>query len=390
MLDSDKAAILLVDDDINILDTARDILEDAGYNVTTVSDGAKAIAALEQTTFHLVIVDFQLPDATGLELARKVRERNDSTLVILMTGHASLEMAVKAIQEAVYDYLIKPVDPVQLKRTIEKALDQQRLKLENKRLLDDLQQTNDKMARLDALKSRMLKILSHDLRTPLSSIRGYSELLRSGAKGRLTDAQKKMVEITMQEADHLNGLINDLLDLAHIATGNFNLDCRPTSCSYLLDKAVQRTKLISEMKEVPVEVIVASELPEIPVDMTRMVQVISNLIRSALKYSSRGSRVFLNVIKKEKNIDLRVSYAGMGFSKEQAQALFQPINRPINEPADSLDGLRIILALAREVLQAHGGDLGLESRGSDLGATFWMLIPVGSEITSTPDGDKKE
>ena len=95
-----KVAVLLVDDDANILDTAKDILEEAGYEITTASTGAQAVAQLDQKAFNVVVVDFQLPDATGLELARKVRERNDYTLVILMTGHASLEMAVKAIQEA--------------------------------------------------------------------------------------------------------------------------------------------------------------------------------------------------------------------------------------------------------------------------------------------------
>ena len=389
MRSSDKPSILLVDDDKNILDTARDILEDAGYGVETASRGEEAVAALDRRAYNIVVVDFQLPDTTGLELARKVRERHEFTLVILMTGHASLEMAVKAIQEAVYDYLIKPVDPAQLKRTIERALDQQRLKVENARLLSDLRAANEKMTRLDALKSRMLKILSHDLKTPLSSIRGYSELLKSGLKGKLSEAQKKMVEITIQEADHLNGLIGDLLDLAQIETGEFNLDRRPASCDQLLDKAVQRTRLIAEMKEVPVEVIVASELPEIAIDMPRMVQVMSNVIRSALKHSSRSGRIFLNVVQKNNAVDIRVSYVGMGFSAEQLHGLFTPVIRPHGEPADSLDGLRIMLALAREVIHAHGGEIGIESRGADQGATFWMAIPVTAEITAPTVGSKE-
>src|SRR5579862_8928989 len=112
-----KPAILLVDDDVNILDTAKDILEEAGYEITTASNGAHALEQLGKKSFNVVVVDFQLPDSTGLELARKVREHNEETCVVLMTGHASLEMAVKAIQEAIYDYLIKPVDPGQLRRT---------------------------------------------------------------------------------------------------------------------------------------------------------------------------------------------------------------------------------------------------------------------------------
>jgi len=378
MSDTEKSSILLVDDDVHILETAQDILEEAGYSITTARNGAEAVAALDERHFNLVVADFQLPDSTGLELARKVRERNDFTLIILMTGHASLEMAVKAIQEAVYDYLIKPVDPAQLKRTIERALDQQQLKLENRRLLQDLKETNEKISRLDVLKSRMLKILSHDLRTPLSSVRGYSELLKSGIKGKLTDAQKKMVDITIQESDHLNGMINDLLDLAALEAGPLNLDLRESSCDHLIDKAVQRIKLVSEMKEIPVEVVIASELPEIQVDMPRMIQVFSNLLRSAIKHSGRGSRVFLNVIHKEGIVDLRITYTGMGFSHAQLTSLFGPVSSGI-EPAGAMDGLKISLALAREVLHAHQGDLGVESRGTDQGATFWVTIPTSKE-----------
>src|ERR1044071_7312185 len=186
-LESGAPWVLLVDDDENILDTAKDILEEAKYVVDTASTGAAALKLLGEKQFNVVVVDFQLPDSTGLELARKVREHNVDTCVILMTGHASLEMAVKAIQEAIYDYLIKPVDPAQLQRTIEKALEKQRLMLENKQLVEDLKQTNETIAQLDSLKSKMLTVLSHDLRTPLSSIRGYSELLKSGVKGKLTE-----------------------------------------------------------------------------------------------------------------------------------------------------------------------------------------------------------
>src|SRR5882672_9455368 len=153
--------VLLVDDDVNILDTAKDILEEAKYVVSTAATGDAALKLLDEKQFNIVVVDFQLPDITGLELARKVREHNEHSCVILMTGHASLDMAVKAIQAAVYDYLIKPVDPAQLQRTIEKALEKQRLSLENKQLLKDLQQSNEAMARLDSLKSKMLTVLSH-------------------------------------------------------------------------------------------------------------------------------------------------------------------------------------------------------------------------------------
>lgn len=369
-------SVLLVDDDAAILDTAKDILEESGYEVSTAATGKAAFKALDEKEFNIVIVDFQLPDATGLELARKVRERNENTCVILMTGHASLEMAVKAIQEAIYDYLIKPVDPAQLKRTLERAIEKQRLSLENKQLLSDLQHTNEAMARLDSLKSKMLTVLSHDLRTPLSSIRGYSELLKSGVKGRLSDSQKQMVEITIQEADHLNGLIGDLLDLANIDSGRLNLEMRPVPFEAILDKALPRVKLVSEMKEVAIDVSVDPKMPMVRADLNRMVQVISNLLRSSLKHSTRGMRIYLNAGEKNGEVELKITHSGQGFNAEQLKSLFNGAKSSGEQPQGSQDGLRIGLAIAREILHAHGGQIGVESRGADQGSMYWIKLPA--------------
>jgi signal transduction histidine kinase len=94
-----------------------------------------------------------------------------------MTAHASLDMAVKAIKADVYDYLIKPIDSNQLKRSLDNALEKNRLTLENKRLVETLQKTNAELVRMSEQKSRFLSIVSHDLRSPLTSIRGYAQLL---------------------------------------------------------------------------------------------------------------------------------------------------------------------------------------------------------------------
>ncbi len=376
LIEAGHPRVLLVDDDANILDTARDILEEVGYEIHTAANGAQAQQLLEKHAFNIVVVDFQLPDATGLELARKVREANDFTLVVLMTGHASLEMAVKAIQEAVYDYMIKPVDPSQLKRTLERALEKQKLVLENKHLVEDLKKVNEAMSRLDALKSQMLTVLSHDLRTPLSSIRGYSELLRSGVKGKLTENQKKMVEITIQEADHLNGLIGDLLDLANIDAGILSLDKRSVPFEELLDKARMRVKMVSEMKEIPIEVIFGSSLSIVNVDVPRMVQVLANLIRSCLKYAPRGGRVMVNAVERDGQTEVRISQGGQGFSAEKLKTIFSSLTNNGDLLPGAQDGLKITLGLAREMVQAHGGQIGVESRGETQGFTFWIKLPI--------------
>ncbi len=376
---SNNPAILLIDDDPLILETAADILEDAGYPVTKAANGADAMRALTQAAFPVIVADFQLPDTTGLEIARKAREIDETTSVILITGHASLEMAVKAIQESVYDYLIKPVDPAQLKKTVDKALEKQCLTSENRRLLGDLRSANEAMKRLNSLKMKMLTVMSHDLRTPLSSIRGYSELLKSGVKGKLSDTQKKMLDITIQESDHLNGLIGELLDLASIDAGHLTVDLRPTSFDQILDKAMARARLASEMKEVPLELVVGADMPMVKADLPRLVQVISNLLRSSLKYSVKGGRIFLHTFLKEETIELKISYAGQGFAPEELKTIFNAEKSP-DEPKGSRDGLRITLAIAREVLAAHGGLLHVDSRGPENGASFSLTLPISKDV----------
>jgi len=345
------------------------------------------LEVFDQHVFNVVVVDFQLPDVTGLELARKIRERNDYTYVILMTGHASLEMAVKAIQEAVYDYLIKPVNPSQLQRTIEKALEKQKLVLENKRLMKNLQEANEAMARLDRLKSKLLTILSHDLRTPLASIRGYSDLLRSGVKGKLTENQKKMVEITIQEADHLNGLIGDLLDLASIDSGRLTVDLRTIPFETVVQKAIPRVKLVAEMKEIPLEVILTPPLPNVDADLTRLVQVLSNLLRGAFKQTVRGGRVYVHAVEKGDDVELKISYAGQGFTEDQLKTIFDWNKTPEGAPG-AKDGLRIGLAIAREILLAHKGEIGVESRGTEHGATFWIRLPISKNEQSSDENSR--
>jgi signal transduction histidine kinase len=384
-IDAGTPWVLLVDDDRNILDTAKDILEEAKFVVVTAGTGAQALSEIERKAFNVVVVDFQLPDLSGLELARKIREQNADTCVILMTGHASLEMAVKAIQEAVYDYLIKPVDPAQLQRTIEKALEKQRLALENKQLIQDLRAVNEATRRLDSLKSKMLKVLSHDMRTPLSSIRGYSELLKSGVKGRLTDAQKQTLDITIQEADHINGLISDLLDLAQIEAGHLSLDRHLVNFGEIMQKVLPRSKFVSEMKEVSIDVTLPSPSVPLQVDMARMVQIFSNLLRNALKNAPRGGRVFLNAAVKDGQLEVRISHAGTGLPPDQLKSIFEWSSISVPGPQGTQqDGLRLGLAIAREIVHAHGGEIGVESAGLDQGNTYWVRLPIakGSEQES--------
>jgi len=120
--------------------------------------------------------------------------------------------------------------------------------------------------------------------------------------------------------------------------------------------------------------VLATPLPMVQMDIARMVQVVANLLRGSLKYSTRGGRVFVNATESNGSVEMKISYAGQGFSAEKLKSLFAVL-RGQEEPHGAQDGLRVTLALAREVVVAHGGEIGVDSRGEDQGGTYWIKLP---------------
>lgn len=151
---TDKLKIIIIDDDENIRKPLSFILEDEGYEVAQSAEGLPALERMSNEFFNVALVDYKLPDITGIDIAKKIRQVSSDTRVIMITGHGSLEIAVEAIREAVFDYLQKPVNPENVKTVIQRALEQQRVAMENRRLADDLSRANEELqvlARIDGL-----------------------------------------------------------------------------------------------------------------------------------------------------------------------------------------------------------------------------------------------
>jgi two-component system cell cycle sensor histidine kinase PleC len=137
-----EATIIVVEDETGALVTLCGILEDAGYKVIGLKRGANALEMIRRSPFDMVIADIRLPDVSGLEILELAKEINPDAAVIMMTGYASVETAVDAVNQGAYAYFVKPVNPDDMKTTIANALKQQRLLQENKRLVESLQRTN--------------------------------------------------------------------------------------------------------------------------------------------------------------------------------------------------------------------------------------------------------
>jgi signal transduction histidine kinase len=365
--------ILVADDEPNILDFIVDILSEHGYEVDGFPSGKAALDGMKKKEYHVALVDFQLGDTTGLALSKELRQIDPDINVILMTAHASLDMAVKAIQADVYDYLIKPVDTNHLKRSIFKALEKRRLALEIKALVADLQKANHQLNRLNDLKSRFLSIVTHDLRTPLTSIKGYAQVLTL-QKNIPPDQQAAFLATIAKEADHLGGLINDLMDFVSIEAGKLRIEKAPGAVKEVLDDIQARMAPQAEQRKIRFTVSAKNDLPEVNMDKRRIEQVLTNLIGNAFKHTPADGAVTLEAENREGAVHLTVTDTGEGIPPNDLPRIFEQFYQ-VEAHASKKEGIGLGLNIAKEIVQAHGGKIGVHSDGPGKGTRFWFTLP---------------
>lgn len=370
-----KERILVVDDEPHLLDLIVDLLTDDGYTVDGVASGTAAIHAARQQEYHAALLDYNLGDMTGLALAKELRRLQEDLNVILMTAHASLDMAVKAIQADVYDYLIKPIDSNHLKRSLANALEKNRLSVENKRLVQTLTKANDGLERASELKSKFLSIVTHDLRTPLASIRGYAQLLQF-QRGLSPEQATQFLNIIIAESDHMGDLVSDLMDVVSIEAGKLRIEKTPIVFNELLQQVASRMKPLAEQKKIVLATsLEAGDLPPLSLDRRRIDQVLTNLIGNAFKHTPAGGQVSVSGRRDGETLRLEVADTGEGIPKEALTRVFDQFFQ-VEAHASKKEGLGLGLTIAREIIHAHGGVIGAESEGTGRGAKFWFTLPL--------------
>lgn len=376
--------ILLVEDDENLREMLNIILERAGYNMFAVVDGSSALEIAEKNFINLALLDFRLPDMTGLDIAKRLKEISFDTSIILMTAHASLEMAVEAIKQEVDEYLIKPVDPGLLKRSIKRCLEKQRLIIENRKLVEDLRTANEDLKKLDELKSYFLSMVSHELCTPLSTIGGYTSLLLS-EKEKLNDEQKDFVETIKSEGERLGDIINDLVDLSRIEAGKLNMKFKSCPTGIIIESVGKALKFKLDEKNIKLKVRIPDSLPDITADSARIQQVVTNLLTNAIKFTPANGEISVHVGLNKDKLKVEVLDSGKGIEAEDIPKIFNRFYQVEKWRAGKREGLGLGMAIAREIIQAHKGEIGVESEGKGRGSKFWFNLPISSDELFTED-----
>ncbi|TBR16785.1 hybrid sensor histidine kinase/response regulator [bacterium] len=365
--------ILVVDDDANLRESVRDNLELEGYEVTEAGTGAEAMKAVVTGFFDVILMDFNLPDSTGIDVIRDIRKVNTESEILMLTAHASLDTALKAIRESVYDFLVKPVDFDVLKRAIAKAVEKLRLIQDNRRLIEDLRKANEQLLYLSNMKSKFLSMASHDLSNSLMTLQVSLEMLIGSMNP--SDEQKKRMLYISNGISQLSRLIEDLVDWASIESGKFRLEMESQDPGKILEDCVGAQLTRASQRGIALKADIGKGLPKVAADKRRVTQVLGNLLENALRHTAKGGSVTVSAVKHEGAVRIGVTDTGEGIDPSEIQKIFESFYQPQSSHA-ARGRLGLGLSISKEIVHSHGGKIWVESQGKGKGASFLFTIPA--------------
>ena len=392
---SEPGNILLVEDEKGSRITLTVCLEDEGYRVRACETAKEAIDQIVSSTpVEVIISDLKLPDGSGLQVLWAVKKINPDVAFILITGHASLDTAIEAVNEGAYAYHVKPIDTGALTHSVRNAIRQHRLLVENKELLRKLEGANEELSmtvaelesknreldrRTSYAKTQILSTVTHELKTPLTSIIGNVDrmLLRQDRVGPLNDMQKTRLEIVQKNATRLRQLIDDILDVSIIESSSLTLGFAELDVREEIETVIEEMRDQVSAKEMHLELSVASDLPRVMSDRLRFSQVVGNLLSNSIKYSPPGSIITIAAKEEDEHARIDVSDTGIGISQENLSRLFTKFFRADNSLTREVSGTGLGLYIAKHIVEAHGGRIWVESEEGN-GTTFSFTLATVS------------
>jgi signal transduction histidine kinase/ActR/RegA family two-component response regulator len=240
--------------------------------------------------------------------------------------------------------------------------------------IDEQRRTAEELREASRLKDEFLATVSHELRTPLTAILGWSYLLRTGQlEMEGTDGALETIE---RNARAQSQLVDDLLDVSRIITGKLRLDIRHVAPGSFIESAIEALRPAAEAKDVRIQKVMDTGVISIAGDPARLQQVVWNLLANAIKFTPRGGRVQVRLERINSHIEIAVSDTGVGINPEFLPHVFERFRQADQKTTRQHGGLGLGLAIARHLVELHGGTIHAESIGEGHGATFIVKLPV--------------
>ncbi|MFN0291547.1 ATP-binding response regulator [Pedobacter helvus] len=366
--------ILLVDDTPENLISLKNVLEKHGFEVDTANSGEEALKKVLKNSYVLIILDVQMPEMDGFEVAEVISgysKAKETAIIFLSAANTEFRFIAKGYSSGGLDYITKPVDIniLLLKiKTFYRIYEQSRKLSEMQSiLLEEIEFRKE----AEKKKDEFISIASHELKTPLTSVKGYIQLLERGLNKGDIDLVKSHLAKAQIQLEKLNGLIADLLDISKIESGKIKFNKQYFDFDQLLNGIIEVIQQSNPGFKIVKE---GSVNTNIFGDEMRIEQVIVNFLTNAIKYSPGTAEVLITVNLQNNQLYLGVKDFGIGMHPEQLTKVFEKFYR-VEETSHRFQGLGIGLYISSEIIKRHGGEINVRSVYGE-GSEFYFTIPV--------------
>lgn len=372
------ARILVVDDDEQVRTLLVRLLGDHGHLAEAASDAVSARARLDAEEFELALVDIRMPGMSGLALATAILQAGTDTAVVMVTGMDDPSIARTALDEGVYGYVVKPFEASEILISVQGALHRRALEIDARQAQEQSERAYQlerdaaaQLRALDEMKNELMAITAHELRSPTTVIAGFASTLVERFDELSNEEKLDSAVRILANCKRLVALLDNILEVARLDSGEVGYDIRPFDVGELLRRAATELGGAGQGR-------IRVRLPEDSTpalgDEVRQWEILVNLVSNAIKYSADGQPVDIEARHSGHEWEISVRDHGIGIRQEDVSRLFQKFSRIATPGGPRPKGTGLGLYICKTMVEAQGGRIKLETAPGE-GSVFSYTIP---------------
>lgn len=339
-----------------------DVDETVRFEIDQAETGEETLEKIGADPPQILLLDLKLPGISGLDVLEELHKKDVETLTVMITAYASIETAVRATKQGAYDFLAKPFTPTELKNTVTKAAKHLMVARQARKLAQEKRQ----------VRFQFISVLAHELKAPINAVEGYLNVLRDGT---VNDNPEAVAQVVRRSIDRIRGMrkmIDDLLDLTRIESGQKKREIQRVDVRELAQRAVETMAPDAQARNIAIELKAEGDL-SLWADSGEIEIILNNLVSNAVKYNKDNGRVDVNLSRQNGAITIAVKDTGIGMTKEEAAKLFNDFVRIRNARTSGILGSGLGLSIVKKLAQLYEGNVKVDSE-PDAGSTFTVTL----------------
>jgi two-component system sensor histidine kinase/response regulator len=375
--------ILVVDDELGIREGCRRALTPHGFEVEVAENGPTGLRRLREGRFDVLLLDAMMPGMSGLEMWQQARQLDPDLICIIITGYATVELAVQATREGAHDFIAKPFTSELLLQVLNRQLERQQLRREAERVqalqeeARELARAKAELEKLETIEGRFMLTMVHILRAPVAVLQNSIQLIRKGYVP--PEEQPALLERAEQRAGELLTTLDDLLLLAYLKESVGLTKTETVPVADVLEGVLATLKAQADQQGVTVTAEVAGR-PHVTANPDHVRALWTHLLSNAIRYTPEGGRitVSLGTDQEQGQVIGAVSDTGIGIAVEDISRIFEDFYRTEEAKAMQETGTGLGLPIVQQVVEKYSGTIEVESVVGQ-GSAFRFTLPLANQ-----------